>query len=79
MNSVEQIQKDITSARTALARLEGQQEGNQEELAKLHAEAKELGIAPDKLAEEADRIQEDVEAAVKGVGAEVDVLEEGAH
>ena len=78
MTSVEQLQKDITSARTALARLEGQQEVNKAELDKLYAEAKEIGIAPDKLADEALLIQGDVEVAVKGVDAELDVLTEGA-
>lgn len=74
--SIEQLQKDITSARTDLTRLETQQEGSAAEITKMEAEVQGLGIEPDNLTKEVARIREDVNTAVKAVQAEMRALEE---
>jgi uncharacterized protein (DUF3084 family) len=72
--TVEQLRKDIESSSTDLARIEGQQESAQEELAKLQAEAEELGIKPDNLSAESRRILDDVNTAVEAVREEIQSL-----
>lgn len=72
--TIEQLRKDIESARADLIRIESQQEGAQKELAGLNQEVGELGLDPTNLYGEANRIAEDVETAVEGVQAEVDAL-----
>ncbi len=64
---INQLRKDIESAHSDVLRIEGQQESAGEELATLKAEAGDMGIAPKKLREEADRIVEDVNEAYEGV------------
>ncbi len=72
--TIEQLRKDIDSARTDLARLEGQQQSAVAELAKLEAEAKELGLDPTNLIGESTRIRDDVNTAVSAVREEIDSL-----
>jgi uncharacterized protein involved in exopolysaccharide biosynthesis len=72
--TIDQLRKDMDSARNDLARIDGQQQGAREELTKLEVEAGELGIAPDKLNEEATRITEDVYTALQAVQAETQAL-----
>lgn len=76
---IDQLRKDIESARTDLARIEGQQESAQEELAKLEEEAQGLGLDPKKLAAEANRIADDVNAALTGVREEVEAVARRAN
>ncbi len=72
MLTIDQLRKDIGSARTDLARIEGQQESAQEELTKLEEEVQSLGLDPKNLYAEANRIMEDVQVALVGVRQEVD-------
>ncbi len=72
--TIDQLRKDIESARSDVLRIEGQQESAGEELTALKAEAGEMGIAPTKLREEADRIVEDVNEAYEGVRDSVEAL-----
>jgi predicted nucleic acid-binding Zn-ribbon protein len=72
--TIEQLRKDIESARTDLTRLEGQQESAQEELVKLEEEAQNLGIDPAHLTSEAVRIMDDVAEALVGIREEMQVL-----
>ena len=74
--TIDQLRKDIASARTDLARLEGQQQSAAEELSKLEAEAKELGLDPDGLAAAASQIREDVNIALESVQADIQELKE---
>ena len=72
--TIDQLRKDMESARNDVVRIEGQQESAGEELTALQAEAGEMGIAPKKLREEADRIVEDVSEAYGGVRDSIQAL-----
>lgn len=72
--TIDQLRKDMDSARTDLARIEGQQESAQEELTRLEAESRELGFEPENLSTEANRIMGDVNEALVGVRREVEAL-----
>ena len=61
----------MDSCRSDLAKIEGQQEGAETEIAALNKEAKELGIEPDDLREAAERIIDDVQEALGVVRGEV--------
>lgn len=74
--TIEQLKKDMESARADLIRIENQQEGAKDERTKLIQEATDLKADPDALYEEANRITEDVHTAVAGVRAEIDGLTE---
>ncbi len=69
--NITQLRKDMDSCRSDLAKIEGQQESAETEIATLNKEAKELGIDPDDLREEADRIIDDVQEALGAVRGEV--------
>jgi chromosome segregation ATPase len=72
--TIDQLRRDIDSARTDIARIEGQQESAQEELTRLKTEVEGMGLDPANLDTEATRIQEDVDVAVKAVQAETQAL-----
>ncbi len=72
--TIEQLRKDIDSARTDLARLEGQQQSAVAELSKLEAEATELGLDPTNLMGESTRIRDDVNTVVSVVREEIDAM-----
>ena len=72
--TIDQLRKDIESASGDVLRIEGQQESAGEELAALKAEAKDMGIAPTQLREEADRIVGDVNEAYGGVKDSIEAL-----
>ena len=77
--TIDQLRKDITSARTDLTRLETQQEGAVAEKTKLEAEAKELGAADvTELNSKAVAIRADVNAAITSVREEMQSLQEEA-
>ena len=76
--TTEQLRKDIDSARTDLARLEGQQQSAEEELAKLEAEATELGLDPNDLTGAASQIREDVHTAVTALREAIQALKKEA-
>lgn len=72
--TTEQLRNDIESARTDLARLEGQQQSAEKELVKLEAEATELGLDSNNLLGAASQIREDVDTAVTAVRGEIQAL-----
>ena len=75
--TIDQLRRDIQSAQTDLVRIETQQSSAQEELTTLEAEVKELGFAPTTdLQAEAQRILDDVQAALTGVQEEVKGVEQ---
>ncbi|KKN84421.1 hypothetical protein LCGC14_0288830 [marine sediment metagenome] len=76
--TVDQLRKDIASAHTDLARLEGQQQSAETELAKLEAEATELGLDPSDLTGAATQIRGDVDIAVTAVREEIQALKKEA-
>ncbi len=76
--TIDQLRKDIESARTDLARLEGQQQSAETELSKLEAEAKELGLDPNGLAEAASQIRGDVNIALASVHDDIQALKKEA-
>lgn len=57
----------MESCRSDLAKIEGQQESAETEMAALNKEAEDLGIEPDDLREEAERIIDDVQEALGAV------------
>lgn len=74
MSTIEELRTLIADARSQLIRYEAQAETTAGELAGLEKQAKELGIAPNNLVEESDRIHADVEEAVAGVSKELEAV-----
>ncbi len=61
----------MDSCRSDLAKIEGQQESAEAEIAALNEEAKELGVEPGDLRDESIRIVDDVQEALGAVKEEV--------
>ncbi len=72
--TVDQLKRDIDSARADLIRIESQQDTAQKEMAKLEEEVRELGLDAANLYGEANRIAEDVHTAVTGIQEEIATL-----
>ena len=74
--TIDTLRTSITDARRELTLNEGQAKARTDELAQLESQCKELGIAPDQLQSEANRIRGDVEAAVAEVWTKLEAVKQ---
>ncbi len=70
-NNISKLRHDIDEATLDIARLEERTVSNEQELLGLLRDAQELGVEPQDLGAEAERIFKDVNTAVQSVQADI--------